>query len=101
MEIFSVKEFSTGTCEYFANIPAIVEYLKAKKPIGNKYTVRDSDNAGEYDITADNLTRLIYGANAAAATGQSNYPAVIFIDMDFFIQTITEEYIIATVPVRE
>lgn len=99
MKIYCITEWDSASnmigSEFFKNIDGIAVYLLDKKPADNMFTVTDRDNAGEYDITADNLLHILEESQ------KNNMAASIIIKQDFFIQMIETRYTISTINVHE
>lgn len=93
-----LSEYQNGVCGYFANLSALTQYIADKSPIDNKFSVRDSATAGEYDLTPENISYII---DQTKETCGNNYAASIFIDVDFVLQIITTQYLISTIDVKE
>lgn len=99
MEIFCITEWDsrsnmTGS-EYYKTIEGIVGYLLSKNPVGNMFAVTDREMAGEYDITADNLLRVIEESR------KNNMVASVTIVQDFLVQRVESRYTISKIKVNE
>ena len=59
--------------ELFMSINGVANWLTKQDPIGNQFNVTDRETAGDYDITAENLTKVLAAAKRLRAklTGSS------------------------------
>lgn len=92
MEIYALTE-NGQTSELFSQLEGVAEWIKAKKPVGGIRSY-DAETAGEYDITADNLDKLL---KAAKANGCA---ALIRIQQDFFVTTVETRFTLTTLTVH-
>lgn len=82
-------------CELFMSLEGVVKWLEKTAPIDNKMCVTDSDIAGYYDITVDNLDMLVTECK------KQNMAASFTINSNFFAWTITSKYTLSTIDVHE
>ena len=81
--------------ELFMSINGVANWLTKQNPIGNQFNVTDRETAGDYDITAENLTKVLAAAKA------NNMAASFTIKQDFIIQTIETRFTLSTVNVND
>ena len=97
--IYCITEWNSNMeqtrSELFMNIIGIANWLTNKNPINNQFNVKDRDTAGDYEITAENLTKVLAAAKA------NNMGASFTIKQDFFIQTIETRFTLSTVNVND
>lgn len=82
-------------CEMFMTLEGVAKWLTEKQPIDNKMSVTDSELSGDYDITADNLGKLVTECK------KQNMAASFTISRDFFVQDITSKFTLSTIDVHE
>ena len=97
--IYSITEWDSDMkqtrSELFMSIKGVANWLTKQNPINNQFNVKDREIAGDYDITAENLTKVLAAANA------NNMAASFTIKQDFFIQTIETRFTLSTVNVND
>jgi len=97
--IFCITEWDSNMnqtrSELFMSINGVANWLTKQNPIGNQFNVTDRETAGDYDITAENLTKVLAAAKA------NNMGASFTIKKDFFIQTIETRFTLSTVNVND
>ena len=81
--------------ELFMSISGVANWLIKQKPIGNQFNVTDIETAGDYDITAENLT------NVLAAAEVNNRAAWFTIKQEFIILTFEKRFTLSTVNVND
>lgn len=81
--------------EFCMSINGVANWLTKQNPIGNQFNVTDRETAGDYDITAENLMKVL------AAAKQNNMAASFTIKKDFIIQTIETRLTLSTVNVND
>ena len=81
--------------ELFMSINGVANWLTKQNPIGNQFNVTDSETAGDYDITAENLAHVL------EISKQNNMGASFTIKQDFIIQTIETRFTLSTVNVND
>lgn len=81
--------------ELFMSINGVANWLTKQNPIGNQFNVTDRETAGDYDITAENLMKVL------AAAKVNNMAASFTIKQDFIIQTIETRFTLSTVNVND
>lgn len=98
-KIYCLTEYGNDSLlmgrEMFMTLDGVAKWLTDKKPIGNKMTVADRELEGVYDITAENLEKLV------TEFKKQNMGAAFSVDCDFFIQTITLKFTLSEIDVRE
>ena len=98
-QIYCLTEFNEKMeqqgCEMFMTLKGVAKWLTEQKIIDNKMSVTDSELAGDYDITADNLGTLVTECK------KQNMAASFTISRDFFIQVIETRYTLSTVNVND
>jgi hypothetical protein len=81
--------------ELFMSITGVANWLTKQNPIGNQFNVTDRETAGDYDITAENLTKVLAAAKA------NNMVVSFTIKQDFIIQTIETRFTLSTLNVND
>ena len=81
--------------ELFMSINGVANWLTKHNPINNQFNVKDCETAGDYDITAENLMKVL------AAAKQNNMAASFTIKQDLFIQTIETRFTLSTINVND
>lgn len=81
--------------ELFMSINGVANWLTKQNHINNQFNVKDRETAGDYDITAENLTNVLAAAKA------NNMGASFTIKQDLFIQTIETRFTLSTVNVND
>ena len=81
--------------ELFMSINGVANWLTKQNPIGNQFNVKDCETAGDYDITAENLARVL------EISKQNNMTASFTIKKNFFIQTIETRFTLSTINVND
>lgn len=81
--------------ELFMSINGVANWLTKQDPIGNQFNVTDRETAGDYDITAENLTKVL------AAAKQNNMAASFTIKQDIIILTFETRFTLSTVNVND
>ena len=81
--------------ELFMSITGVTNWLTKQNPIGNQFNVTDRETAGDYDITAENLTKVLAAAKA------NNMVVSFTIKQDFIIQTIETRFTLSTLNVND
>ena len=82
-------------CEYFMSLNGVVNNLIAKNAIDNKFTVRDREIAGDYDITVENIR------NVFEACERNNMAASFAINQDFGFYAVETRYTLSTINVND
>ena len=82
-------------CEYFMSLNGVVNNLTAKNAIDNKFTVRDIEIAGDYDITVENIR------NVFEACERNNMAASFTINQDFGFYAVETRYTLSTINVND
>lgn len=97
--IYSITEWDSNMnqvrSELFMSINGVANWLTKQNPIGNQFNVTDHETAGDYDITADNITKVL------AAAKVNNMAAAFTIKQDFIIQTVETRFTLSTVNVND
>ncbi len=97
--IYSITEWDSNMnqvrSELFMSINGVANWLTKQSPIDKQFIVRDRETSGVYDITADNLAKVLSAAKA------NNMGASFTIKQDFFIQTIETRFTLTTVNVND
>jgi hypothetical protein len=81
--------------ELFMSINGVANWLINQNPINNQFNVTDRETAGDYDITAENLARVL------EISKQNNMTASFTIKKNFFIQTIETRFTLSTINVND
>ena len=81
--------------ELFMSINGVANWLPKQNPINHQFNVTDRATAGDYDITAENLTKVLVYAKA------NNMAASFTIKRDFFFQTVETRFTLLTMNVNE
>ena len=81
--------------ELFMSIKGVANWLTKQNPINNQFNVTDRETAGDYDITAENLTKVLVAAEA------NNMGAGFNIKQDFIFQTFDIHFTLSTVNVND
>ena len=81
--------------ELFMSINGVANWLTKQKANGNQFNVTDSETAGDYDITAENLAHVL------EISEQNNVAASFTIKQDFLILTFEKHFTLSTVNVND
>lgn len=82
--------------EMFMTFDGVANWmLKSMRPIGNKLVVADKDIAGEYDINASNLAKIMDYCE------RNSCAAAFDIKSDFGFQVFNYHFTLSTIKVHE
>lgn len=98
MKIFSLKDLDDSSCVLIMTLEGVAKWLKEKKPVGDKFYVVSGKEKTFFDITAENLRKLIDDTHTQCGP---NFAPSFFISQDFFVQTIDTQYVLGCVDVIE
>lgn len=97
--IYNITEWNNNmeqtNSKLFMTLDGVAKWLAKQSPIDNQINVRDRENAGAYDITADNLRTIL------TASQQQGWVACFSIQQDFVLQVIETHYTLSTVSVED
>lgn len=97
--IYCITEWDSNmhqtNSELFMTIEGVANWLIKKDTINNQFNVTDQGIAGDYDITAENLGKVL------AASKANGVAASFTIKQDFFIQTIETRFTLSTINVND
>lgn len=94
--IYCLSDFERNyNSEFFMTLEGVAKWLIERAPIDNQIKVRDTEIAGSYDITADNLRTILTAAQ------RNRWTASFTIQQDFVLDIIETQFFLSTIDVED